>query len=216
MKSPSLDKFYSEIDKHILLAQSYTEIPELSFIIRGCRLKPHDLIFGSRIRKVVLHRHWIDEFGNSLLLVDKKAKILEGNVSLDLEKIISTDLYYGLSLDRIIKVSKLLYLSAGRDQEASFLIALGLDNYLRSYLHWDGKWSQVSPLVAGLEILQALARHADMKYFASISSQKKCPLACQGGEEWLTCLPAPNGFLKIIKDRYSTLYPILCEKDRHE
>ena len=45
MKSPSLDRFYLQISKAILLAASFTEIEELSFIIKSCRLKPYDIFY---------------------------------------------------------------------------------------------------------------------------------------------------------------------------
>ena len=99
MKTPSLDKLYTQLNKHILLAQSYTEVPELFFIIKSCRLKPNKYVFEEKSSKVVLYRDWFDEFGNSLQIKDKKLNLIYNNLSLDANKIVCTDLYYGLSLD---------------------------------------------------------------------------------------------------------------------
>src|SRR5271154_6988006 len=119
MKSLNLDALHSQLHKHIVLAQSYCEIPELVFIIKSCRLKPYNLLFGEKSNKVVLHRQWVDEFSNSLHITKNKSlEISYGDLSLDRKKIISTDLYYGLSLDRVAKMSKLIYVCCGTEEES--------------------------------------------------------------------------------------------------
>jgi hypothetical protein len=209
MKSPSLDALYTQLNKHMLLAQSYTEVPELFFIIKGCRLKPYDHIFGERNNKTALYRWWFDEFGNSFHIKDKKLSITYNDLALDLSKIICTDLYYGLSLDRVVKMSKMIYLCAGQDedlnQESFFITLLGLDNYLRSYMYLYGEWQQVSPLLLGVKKLQLLGRHTDIKYFRNFSDQKNWPIPCYTAQEWLSCLPASESFLNVIGKQYETL-----------
>jgi|ERR1700686_2452102 len=211
MKSPSLDALYSKLDKHILLAQAYTEIPELSFIIKTCRLKPCDYIFGKRNNKTVLYKLWFDEFGNTLNIKNKKIEIVYNDLSLNSNQIISTDLYYGLSLDKIAKISQLLYLSAGIDedllQECFFLSFLGIDNYLRSYMYLYGEWQQVSSLLLGLENLKLLSSQTDIKYFRNFPNQKNCPIACHSHQEWISCVPVSQSFLEIIKKQYEILLP---------
>jgi len=51
MKNPSLDSVYNSLNKHILLAESYTEIKKLAFIIKACRLKPYDY-FNSQFHEI--------------------------------------------------------------------------------------------------------------------------------------------------------------------
>jgi hypothetical protein len=55
----------TQFDKYILLAQGYSEIKELSFIIKACRFKPHDYIFKDKSNKLILYTEWFDEYGNS-------------------------------------------------------------------------------------------------------------------------------------------------------
>src|SRR5271167_2680415 len=99
MRSPSLEFFYAKTEKLITLTESYTEQEHLAFIIKACRLKPYDYVFNGRGNKLVLHRWWFDEYGNSLELVKNKTiKLTFGDLRLDRKQIISTDLYYGLSL----------------------------------------------------------------------------------------------------------------------
>jgi len=131
MKILSLDSFYKKIKRTVLLVEGYTEIKNLAFILTACRLKPIGL--GSKLE---LHRHWVDEFGSSLKIIKKKIQIVHNDLSIDREHLPCTDLYYGLSLERIVKMSKLSYLCYGQDEDEIYYIIsfLGIDNYLRTYL----------------------------------------------------------------------------------
>jgi hypothetical protein len=203
VKNPSIDTFYLKLNKHILLLQAYLEIPELSFLIRGCRLKPHNYVFGQRPFKTTLYFDWFDEFGNSYLIRDKKIQIVQQDLSLRDQHILCTDLYYGLSLDRVIKMSKMIYLCNGLDEDLQqptfFITCLGLDNYLRSYLSLYGQCRVVSSLLLGMERLQVIARYCDIQYFRTLPKMKKYPLPCQTAEECVSCLPAPPALTEWVK-----------------
>jgi hypothetical protein len=209
MKSPSLDNIYAKLDKHILLAQSYTEIGELFFIIKACRLKPSVYVFEDKNEKLILHRNWFDEYGNSFTIINKTIKIVYNDLLLDRDKITCTDLYAGLSLNKILKVSKMAYLCAGKDedlsQECCLLTLLGIDNYLRTYLYMYGSWRQVSPLVIGLENLQIIGKHKDIEYFRQFSKKENMPIPCHTAEQWLTCLPPSSGLVSLVGQRYETI-----------
>jgi hypothetical protein len=207
MKSPSLDVIYSQIHKHILLAQAYTEVSELDFIIRACRLKPYDFIFGSRNDKIILYRWWFDEFGNSLKInTNKRIKIVYNDLILERDHIISTDLYYGLSLEKISKMSKFAHLCAGKDedtqQECALITFLGIDNYFRSYLYYSQEWMPVSPLLLGLKNLRFIAKNRDVKYFAKLPIKEKPPIPCQKADQWITFLPSSPYLGKDIEEQY--------------
>jgi hypothetical protein len=206
MRSPSLERLYAQLDKHILLAQSYTEVDELRFIIKACRLKPYSFL-EDRVPKLVLHRHWIDEFGNSLNIIkNKRIRITHNDLSLDREKIVCTDLYAGLSLEKVAKMSKLVFLCAMKEEETfttQFLVAcLGLDNYLRAHICIDGEWSQVSPLYIGMRNLKIIARNLDIKYFREFGSKENAPLPCVTAREWISFMPPSSEFLQILGKEY--------------
>ena len=213
MRSPSLDTLYTQLNKHMLLAQSYTEIPELFFLLKGCRLKPYDYIFGKRTQQTILFKSWFDEFGNSLEIKDKKLNIITHDLKLDASKIISTDLYYGLSLEQVVKISKLIYICAGLDEdlqeETFFVTLLGLDNYLRSYLYLYGEWQQVSSLLLGIKNLKILARHTDIKYFRTLSNKENYPIPCLQAQEWLSMLPMSSTLISDIKKQSERLLTFL-------
>lgn len=213
MKSPSLDTLHITLYKHMLLAQSYSEVQELFFIIKACRLKPYDYVMGGRSEKLLLYKWWFDEFGNSLhILKSKKLNLVYNDLKLDRNKIVCTDLYYGLSLDRTAKMSKLVYLCAGKDEDllkdVFFLTFLGLDNYLRSYMFLQGGWRQVSPLLLGLKNLKMLARNSDIKYFRQFENKENMPIACASSQQWLSFLPLSQSLLTQLDKQYERLLPI--------
>ncbi len=206
MKSPSLDKYYQQIDKAILLVERCTEIKELSWIIKSCRLKPSLIFFKDEKYKLKLYDHWFDEFGNSLKIIkNKKLKIISNDLSLDKNKIVCTDLYYGLSFDKIIKISKLIHLIIGKDDEQNnivFLTFLGIDNYLRSYLYYYNEWKIISPLLLGRISLINIFKFLDIKYFLKLYNKENIITPCATADEWICCLPVPKTFWQTLKNKY--------------
>jgi hypothetical protein len=196
MKSISIDNLYNKIRQKILLAESYTEYTDLSFIIKASRLKPSD-------NNLTLERKWIDEYGNSLNIVkNKKIKIIKNDLSIDNTQLICTDLYDGLPIYKIGKVSKLVYLLTGKDedfQEEHLIIAfLGIDNFLRVYYIYDGQMTMTSPLSLGMKVLKSIAENRDIKYFTELNNKELVLFPCINQKSWISFYPASNQFLEII------------------
>ena len=208
MKKSGIDHLYIYLDRHIKLVQGYTEIPELPFIIKSCRLKPYEYVFGGT-RKLVLMRKWFDEFGCTLNLVGKTPIITRNDLSIDRSKLICTDLYYGLPIPKIAKMSKAVHICAGIDEdkfeETYFLTFLGIDNYLRSYLYLWGEWEVVSPLLLGMRVLTFIARDVETKPVIQKETYKMFPMACARGQSYLCCLPMKSVFLEKICKRHEVL-----------
>lgn len=206
----SLERFYTTIQRHCNLIQSYLELPNIEFVIKACRLKPCQLIFfiskkKKWYNKLVVYRWWFDEFGNSLEIDGKKRLIITYNdLRLKLKRITMTDLYAGLTMDRVAKMSSVIHIVNSKDedlhQDCYLLTFLGLDHYFRSYLYWFGEWQQVSPLLLGIENLLQLAEKRDERYFRELSLVKNCLLGCQGEQAWLSCLPCGPDFREILKE----------------
>jgi hypothetical protein len=213
MRSPSIEWLHAKLDKQIQLTASYTDVPELEFVIKSCRLKPYDYIFKERDNKLILHKWWFDEFGNSLELVNKRIVITPNDLRLDRKRIVSTDLYYGLSLDRITKMSKLVHLVAGKDediyQECGLLTFLGIDEHLRSYLYWYGEWQQVSPLLMGMKGLKTIANHLDVKHYHHWENKENLTIPCVSGQAWLSYLPASTLFISELNKQSEVLANVL-------
>lgn len=218
MKSPSLDTLYTQINKHILLAQSYTEINELAFIIKSCRLKPYLYVFEDKDKILKLHKWWFDEFGNSLKIdKNKRIKLTYNDLSLKIDKINSTDLYYGLSINKIAKISKLAHCCFGKDEDlyenCAIITFMGLDNYLRSYMLLYGRWQQISPLLLGIHNLKVIAQNIDIKYFHELKNKENVPAHCISAGAWLTFMPPSKEFLTLLNKQHEAVYPIFNTED---
>lgn len=202
MKSPSLESIYATLEKSLRLIESYTEIPKLAFLFRACRLKPHSYFFEKRDNKIILYTWWFDEFSNSVKLTkNKKLKIIYGDLGLDRDKVTCTDLYYGLSINKILKISKLAFISCGTDedmyQDCALISLLGIDNYLRTYLYVYGYWQQVSPLFLGIKNLKIIAKNLDLQgHRELLKSENRLP--CVEARAWLTCVPVSKEFSDVL------------------
>lgn len=196
MRSPSIDTLYLILKKHLRLVESYLDSPNLAFVFRACRLKPKGYVLWKN--NIILYKWWLDEYGNSVkILKNKRLKIIYGDLSIDRDKIACTDLYYGLSLDKIRKMSKFAYISHGLDedtyQDCVLISFLGIDNYFRTYLYLYGSWQQVSTLVLGIRNLSIIAKNLDLKYYKELSNEN-IKLPCAHAKTWLTCLPISREF----------------------
>ena len=217
MKSPSIETIYAQFNKHILLAQSYCEIKELSFIIKSCRFKPYSFIFENKNSKLQLHNWWFDEYGNSLKITnDKNIKLIFNDLNLKYNRIISTDLYYGLSIDKVVKFSKLAYLCLGKDEDTledyCMISLLGIDNYLRTYVYIYGEWNQVPSILLGINNLKSMSRYLKSKEFLELKIKENIPNPCVSGRAWLTYLPASEEFIELIGKQNDIVIPMLRNK----
>lgn len=213
MRSPSIERLYAQLNKHILLAQAYTEISELNFIIKTCRLKPYNIILNKN-KELVLHRYWVDEFGNSLRIIkNKRIKITYNDLTLDKSQIVCTDLYYGLSIDKIAKMSKLMFFCSIKEEETyrtqSVVAFLGIDNFLRAYVNLDGEWLQVSPLCLGMKVLKNIARNMDLRYFLELIGKENAPLPCALSRAWLSFMPPSGEFLQLMTQEHDQVLSFL-------
>jgi hypothetical protein len=215
IKSINLEHFYAKLNKPLALVESYSECIGLEFIIKACRLKPLEYL-EDRSPNINLYRKWIDEFGNSLnILKKRRLKITCNDLSIDKNNLGCTDLYYGLSLDKVASISKLVYICAGTEEDnyqpCYFLTFLGIDNYLRSYMYLYDEWQQVSPLCLGMDNLKLIANKKDIKYYLSFNKINNMPIPCIKAQQWLTILPAKSWFFNIINKDHAMIAEILTK-----
>jgi hypothetical protein len=215
-KTHSIDWLYAKLDKHIKLVEAYSEVKDLEFIIKACRLKPIDYAVKEQSNKIDLIREWFDEFGNSFSLKKKVPYIVYNDLHIDRNKLICTDLYNGIALCQIAKISKSVFLIAGKDEdqyEDSFLLSFyGIDGYLRAYLFLYGEWQQISPLLLGIKNLQLFKANLDAANFMQLNKKESLLPPCKETETWISCLPAQDEFLAVVKKKYERLLPILDPK----
>lgn len=215
MKSLNIESLYASLDKQIRLAQSYMEIDYLSFLIKACRLKPIEYL-KNKSESLILYRDWADEFSNSISLTkNKKVKIILGDLAAQKLQPICSDLYYGLSILKISKMSKLVYLSIGKDEDTKtdccLITFLGVDNYLRSYLFIYDEWKQVSPLILGQPNLKAIAKNLDLKYFHKLTKKENCVIPCSSSQTWLSFMPAGKDFIELVRQECDYILPLFTK-----
>lgn len=203
----SIDSYYLKINKILMLAQGYTEIKEFSSIVKSCRLKPFEL--GDY--KLTLRKHWIDEFGNSFKITrNKRLGIMLNDLSIDRGFAKSTDMYFGLPINKVIKMSKRAYLCYAYDEEPIIIASFfGIDNYFRTYINYDGDWEQVSPLFLGIRTLKLFFQKMDIRIFVNYKNKNKLPIPCESGEEWITSLPVNKILLKKLELQYGSAFSFL-------
>jgi hypothetical protein len=213
-RTGSIEWLHSKLANHIQLIRSYTEYPYIDDIIKICRLKPYDYIFNVNnwfFNNLTAHKKWIDEYGNSLIIKKKNISIIYNDLSIDRQRIICTDIYHGLLIKNVAKISSMMHLVTGKDedlyQDCYLLTFLGLDRHLRSYLYWYGEWQQISPLYLGLEALSELLNYQD-KHFYQLPLNKNYILPCVGEERWLGSM-AGQHILAFVKEKHEEIFKIL-------
>lgn len=207
----NIENYYSKFNRHIALAKAFTEVPELEFIIKSCRIKPYGLT-NTKDVKIQLFPWWIDEYGNSLKIKKNKSiKIIYNDLNVNRDSVISTDLYYGIGIEKIIKISKLgFYLFGQEEGELGLFSFLGIDNYLRTFMY-DGEMVQIPSLYLGLECLKKIYQNLDIKQFIEIKDRKKIGIPCQVDKVWLSCLPMSETFSKVLNSQPEKIVKYLKE-----
>lgn len=206
MYNQSLEQFYKKINKRIMLVSSYLGDSSYDFIIRACRLKPLNAMFGSKFNSQIttLENEWVDEFGNILDISDKKPRVIFNNITLDRAALLSTDPYYSRRVCDLAANSKLAFILVGEDEdyldEYYIVSLLGNDGYLRTYVYIYGKWEQYSSLCLGLKTLGAIAGSRDVKHFINVKNKVSTVYPCGEWEAWITSWPASQAFKQILED----------------
>lgn len=209
MKNLSINQLYEKMDKSIRLLEAHTEIEKLSFIIRACRLKPWFILENdvSSLNKIILHHLWFDEFNNSVEITKKhKLSIKYNDLKINHCKNICTDLYTSLSLEKICKISKLIHLYIGYEENElfSYVTFLGIDNFFRSYYLYENNWLNCSPLLLGINKILNICKHLDVKFFLNFKKKNNILFPCATGDEWISFLPASIEFSTMLAKRYDT------------
>jgi hypothetical protein len=156
IKNTDIETLYNKIDGRINLIGSYIGDPELlPKIIKSCRLKPYSIFSGNHQSKTVFEHHWVDEFGNSLKIEDKTLKIVMNDIQINKNTKISTDLFFGYSIDRVAKNSKCVLVINGEffDEPCYCAVFYGKDEFLRSFF-WYKELTKISPLLLGINTLR--------------------------------------------------------------
>lgn len=167
-----MEYFYKRIDKQIKLIAAYIESPSLIKIIKSCRLKPYT-IFSDNFQSsnTKLERHWVDEFGNSLIFEEKISRIIVNDTSTIEYTKTSTDLFFANPIQTTIKNSSFAFVADGNHLDKPFyIIALyGNDEYLRAYIYTT-EWNRISPLLLGIKTLNSIFENMNSAWINKIEN----------------------------------------------
>jgi hypothetical protein len=173
IKNTDLETLYNKIGGRIDLIGSHVGDPEiLPKIMRSCRLKPYSIFSGNLQSKAIYEPLWVDEFGNSIRLDDKKLKIIMNDTQISKYTKISTDLFLGNSIDIIAKNSKCMLIINGENNGSCYFVSFyGKDDYLRCFFFYK-ELARVSPLLLGINTLQAYFRNIHSVLKTNIDKNK--------------------------------------------
>lgn len=210
VKTLNLNSFYEKINTQIKTTAAYAEIESLEFIIKSCRLKPYP-----KNSQANHYKKWIDEYHNSYCINDNKI-FKETYNDLEIDVNMSTsDLYYGLPLDKIYKISKMMFLYIGKDEETRedliVISFLGIDNYWRAYYIQKDEIMNCSPLVIGFDMMDDIYKNLDIKYYTEIKVKQDIILECDCDTDkaWLSYCPPHQDFLDVVKEHNEFAYEFL-------
>jgi hypothetical protein len=154
IKNTDLETFYNRIDGRIQLIGSYlNNSDKLPKIIKSCRLKPYSIFSDHFQNKVVFEPHWVDEFGNSLKIKNKSFNIILNDTEINKNTKISSDLFFGNSIEVIAKNSKCVLVINFECNQRCYLVSFyGNDGYLRCFFYYK-VIAQISPVLLGINTL---------------------------------------------------------------
>lgn len=213
LKSISTERFHTKISRHINLVSSYTELPELSWIIKSCRLKPYTLLTKEALDTIRLHNWWVDEYSNSLVLDKKKPSIILNDLKINRNLLVQTDLYEKLSFDKIARISKLAFIMFGLEEDFNsehYIISfLGLDGFLRTYVYLYGELLRYPNLYLGLKTLGLISKNTDIRTFTELNIKNNIIYPCTRQRSYICSWPPTKGMLAEMKEQNESVLDLI-------
>jgi len=137
---------------------------------------------------------WTDSFGCSISF--NKKTITYSN----LEKPINQDMYSGLSLEKILKITDKICIVKGIDEDYLkpfiYYNCLCVDNKIRSYLIYNDNLYKTSPLYLGYDNLYEFVRNKNIIHWYSKDSDIFIP--CINQKIYYSSYPLPEAVLKEL------------------
>jgi hypothetical protein len=179
-----IEELYTSINDWFLILEGHLEDKTIGGIFRMCRIKPYDI--SKEHTQSKFRNHWIDEFGNSVYIENKEFRIVLNDLAIDENRKRSSDLYSGLLIGKIVKISKMALVSKDCLIGSMYIALLGIDGYLRVFCLIDGEWRKCSPLLLGIDKVRLILECADISH-----SQEK-------DGDWLSILPMSKELVRKL------------------
>jgi hypothetical protein len=176
MHNTDFETFNKKLRKHVKLLAAVTQHPYIRDIIKSCRLKPQALFDNTfQYKPLSLIDRWVDEFGNAIIINKTAIEIIPRSR----DTMVSTDLFFGRSLEKTIADSRLLYI----DEERKIVLCYGNDEYIRAFCEKE----KISPLSLGMVALYRMLEHINAGTVKIYGSATVVPL--QTKQDISSCLP---------------------------
>lgn len=210
----NLDHYYLEIEDKLNAVSAYAENKNVSTILKICRFKPYPIKPKTSLHKLV-YKHWVDDYGNSIEIKNKRIIIKTNDLKINKDDIISTDLYKGLDISKLLKISKLIYIFRGREVDFKtdhFILSfMGLDNYLRSYSFLYDEWHPIPSIYLGVNVLNTIIDNSDIQTFKSFKMKNTIIFDCENQQSIIGKIPFHKFFMEEIKKEYEQIEKLLQE-----
>jgi hypothetical protein len=148
INNTDLEKLYNRIDPHIKVISAFYEYDNLYKIIKTCRLKPYCIFTDNFTDRTKYEKHWVDEFGNSILFEKTGIEIIYNDLNLVENTKINTDLFSKRYIKYFIENGKILILIN------NVVCIYGIDEYIRTFYFENGEIERIPPLMLGIDCLK--------------------------------------------------------------
>jgi hypothetical protein len=144
-KSVDIYSLYDRLDRSIKVLSANIKDKNMIHLIKACRYKPLKFLSNKKTNEL-LYTDWIDEFNHVISFSKKRGRFTQFKdyYYLNAERNITTDMYYGLDVYKIHKISTRVYCVTGfseiDDSLNIYLCFLGIDGFLRAFWYFDGEW----------------------------------------------------------------------------
>lgn len=198
-KKISSELYFDEIKRNLKLLEISSEINNLSKIMKGCRLLSSEFL-KRKVGRTEFIENWYDEFHCHFKINKSDKKVNIKLNCIDQEEIYHSDIYFGLSIEKILKISNLCYLYIGESwkDKIYYVSFLGIDGFLRSFYNDGDGWKRISSLFLGIEILKLI--FADAPNFKKLNAIYNIDAGCADGSAWLSYLPVDDEEIKNLND----------------
>jgi hypothetical protein len=214
----NLDHYYLDIEDKILAVAAYTENKNAEQILKICRFKPYPIQPKRSLHKS-LYRYWVDEYSNSIEIKNKRLNITLNDLKINKKNIISTDIYKGLDISKIYKISKLMYIFKGTELDFKtnhyILSFMGIDNYLRTYSYCYDEWSQIPSIYLGINVLNSIIDNLDIQFFKNFNFKNKIIFECDNQQAILGKIPISKFFNDELRNEYNFILNTLSKGDNN-
>lgn len=162
-------------------------------MLNFCNLEPDIIKY-----KYKFVPNWSDHFGYTVSFENKKdPKILFTRI----DKNLNTDLYSGLNLNQILKITDKICIVKGNDsvlnKNITIYVCLCVDNKIRSFIDYNDKIEKISPLIIGYKNLYEFIKNKNTIHWIT-STNNEIEINLENVRIYYSIYPIPKDLNDIL------------------